>query len=72
MAYKPSNTKLTTKPSVNRPNPSMKPQIDDNQLLKGFTPSEKNFNKAQANSEQILLNRDVFNKEAFNNTIKTL
>ena len=72
MAYKPSNTKLTTKPSVNRPNPSMKPQIDDNQLSKGFTPSEKNFNKAQANSEQILLNRDVFNKEAFNNTIKTL
>lgn len=71
MAYKPSNTKLTTKPSVNRPNPSMKPQIDDNQLLKGFTPSEKNFNKAQANSEQILLNRDVFNKEAFNNTINT-
>ena len=71
MAYKSSNTKLITKPSIKRPSVSMKPSIDDNQLQVGFTPSLQNFNKPQANSEQILLNRDVFNKEAFNNTINT-
>ena len=71
MAYKPPNTKSIIKPSINRPNSSMKRQISDNQALTGFTPTEQNFNKAQANSEKILLNRDVFNKEAFNNTVNT-
>ena len=71
MAYKSSNTKLTSKPSINRPSVSMKPSIDDNQLQVGFTPDLQNFNKAQANSEKIILNRDVFNREAFNNTVNT-
>jgi|TARA_B110000902_G_scaffold156025_1_gene178976 hypothetical protein len=71
MAYKPSNNKLTTKPSINRPSVSMKPSIDNNQLQVGFTPDLQNFNKAQANSEKIILNRDVFNREAFNNTVNT-
>jgi len=71
MAYKSSNNKLTTKPSINRPSVSMKPSIDNNQLQVGFTPDLQNFNKAQANSEKIILNRDVFNREAFNNTVNT-
>ena len=71
MAYKSSNTKLITKPSIKRPSVSMKPSIDDNQLQVGFTPDLQNFNKAQANSEKIILNRDVFNREAFNNTVNT-
>ena len=43
MAYKSSNTKLTSKPSINRPSVSMKPSIDDNQLQVGFTPDLQNF-----------------------------
>jgi hypothetical protein len=49
----------------------MEPQIDDNQLLTGFTPTPLNLNKAQANSEKISLYRDVFDKTAFNNTVDT-
>ena len=71
MAYKSSNTKLITKPSIKRPSVSMKPSIDNNQLQVGFTPDLQNFNKAQANSEKIILNRDVFNREAFSNTVNT-
>ena len=64
---------LPTSPKlgINRPSISMEPQIDDNQLLTGFTPTPLNLNKAQANSEKISLYRDVFDKTAFNNTVDT-
>ena len=58
---------LPTSPKlgINRPSISMEPQIDDNQLLTGFTPTPLNLNKAQANSEKISLYRDVFDKIGF-------
>ena len=47
-------------------------RIDNsNQIQTGFVPRSLNFNLAGANSEKIILNRDVFNKVAFNNTVDT-
>ena len=62
---------LGEKPLINRPSISMKPSIDNNQLQVGFTPDVQNFDNSQNNAEIITLNREVFNKEAFNNTVDT-
>tara|TARA_Y100000356_G_scaffold134975_1_gene145878 strand:- start:3097 stop:3951 length:855 start_codon:yes stop_codon:yes gene_type:complete len=37
----------------------------------GFIPPSTNIRAPQTNAEQVILNRDVFNKTAFNNTIDT-
>tara|TARA_B100000795_G_C22749098_1_gene418600 strand:- start:588 stop:1361 length:774 start_codon:yes stop_codon:yes gene_type:complete len=37
----------------------------------GMTPPANNITAPQTNAEQIILNREVFNKVAFNNTINT-
>tara|TARA_R110002060_G_scaffold59627_2_gene69446 strand:- start:379 stop:1260 length:882 start_codon:yes stop_codon:yes gene_type:complete len=62
---------LGEKPLINRPSISMKPSIDNIQLQVGFTPDVQNFDNSQNNAEIITLNREVFNKEAFNNTVDT-
>ena len=54
-------SKATTKPM----------RTDNNQIQTGFLPTPLNLNQAGENSEKILLNRDVFNKVAFDNTVNT-
>jgi len=51
-------SKATTKPLLSRPS-------------EGFELPATNVTPPQANAEQVILNRDVFNKTAFNNTVNT-
>ena len=44
---------------------------EDLESRTGFIPAATNVSAPQTNAEQIILNRDVFNKTAFNNTIDT-
>ena len=55
-------SKATTKPKIG---------IDNAQLQTGFTPPATGIRSVQSNDENLILNRDVFNKEAFNNTVNT-
>jgi hypothetical protein len=55
-------SKATTKPKIG---------IGNAQLQTGFTPPATGIRSVQSNDENLILNRDVFNKEAFNNTVNT-
>ena len=75
MAYRnqtvSSKKSVVTQPST-RPLPlSSRGTINGSLDSAGFTPPVNNINAPQANSEKIVLNRDVFNKIAFNNTVNT-
>jgi len=75
MAYGASSNK-SSKASValiskERTKPLSKPlDIRNSTTSTGFVPPETNFRGSQ-NDEQLILNRDVFNKTAFNNTVDT-
>ncbi len=75
MAYG-SNTSKTSKakPTVAKiSRATTKPRIGNGnaQLQTGFNLPVTNVTSPQTNAENILLNRDVFNKTAFNNTVNT-
>ena len=75
MAYKSSNTKSTPKPS-RKAIPLTKGitrSLDKSLSLnaKGFDIPTTPVRAPQSNDENLLLNRDAFNKTAFNNTVNT-
>jgi len=76
MAYgagsnKTSKAKSIVSVSKERTKPLSKPMdIRNSTTSTGFVPPKTNFRGSQ-NDEQLILNRDVFNKTAFNNTIDT-
>ena len=73
MAYasKNINAVVRSKKSVSSQIPTKDIASPNISNIAGLTLPATNFNAPQANSEEIVLNRDVFNKTAFNNTINT-
>ena len=73
MAYasKNINAVVRSKKSVSSQIPTKDIASPNISNTAGLTLPATNINAPQANSEEIVLNRDVFNKTAFNNTINT-
>jgi len=75
MAYGSKTSKAVANPSkaTTRPLTNPKPRLGkgDAQINKGFTPSATGLRSLQNNDENLILNREVFNKQAFNNTVDT-